>query len=147
MRTPSGPPFRADHVGSLLRPPELLRARAEHQAGRLSTEELRRVEDATIRDAVRMQQEIGLQGVTDGEFRRGSWHMDFLYQIGGVTKVQDNLTVQFRNESGAVEFTPAALRVTGKLKLERCIFGEAFQFLQSATSKTPKLTIPSPSMV
>src|SRR6202023_1022041 len=77
------PPFRADHVGSLLRPPELLRARSEHQAGRLSSEELRRIEDAAIRDAVRMQQEIGLEGVTDGEFRRGSWHMDFLYQIGG----------------------------------------------------------------
>jgi hypothetical protein len=71
-----GPPFRADHVGSLLRPPELLRARAEHQAGRLSAEELRRVEDDAIRDVVRMQQEIGLEGVTDGEFRRGSWHMD-----------------------------------------------------------------------
>src|ERR1700720_4217420 len=77
------PPFRADHVGSLLRPPELLRARSEHQTGRLSGEELRRIEDAAIRDAVRMQQEIGLEGVTDGEFRRGSWHMDFLYQIGG----------------------------------------------------------------
>src|SRR5438552_9191684 len=82
----SGPPFRADHVGSLLRPPELLRARAEHQAGRLSAEELHRIEDEAIADAVRMQQEIGLQGVTDGEFRRGSWHMDFLYQIGRVVQ-------------------------------------------------------------
>src|SRR5690348_12202173 len=66
------PPFRADHVGSLLRPPELLRARSEPQAGRLSGEELRRIVDAAIRDAIRMQQEIGLEGVTDGEFRRGS---------------------------------------------------------------------------
>jgi 5-methyltetrahydropteroyltriglutamate--homocysteine methyltransferase len=79
MRDVSGSPFRADHVGSLLRPPELLRARAEHQAGRLPAKELRRVEDSAIRDAARMQQEIGLEGVTDGEFRRGSWHMDFLY--------------------------------------------------------------------
>jgi 5-methyltetrahydropteroyltriglutamate--homocysteine methyltransferase len=71
-------PFRADHVGSLLRPAELVRARAEHQAGRISAEELRRAEDTAIRDAVRMQQEIGPQGVTDDEFRRGSWHMDFL---------------------------------------------------------------------
>ena len=86
MSDMSGPPFRADHVGSVLRPPELLRARAEHQAGRLSAEELRRVEDDEIRGVVRMQQEVGLQGVTDGEFRRGSWHMDFLYQIGGVAK-------------------------------------------------------------
>jgi 5-methyltetrahydropteroyltriglutamate--homocysteine methyltransferase len=86
MSDMSGPPFRDDHVGSLLRPPELLRTRSEHQAGRLSAEELRRVEDQAIRDVVRMQQEIGLAGVTDGEFRRGSWHMDFLYQIGGVAK-------------------------------------------------------------
>src|SRR6266403_2582310 len=93
------PPYRADHVGSLLRPPELLRARSEYQAGRLSGEELRRIEDAAIRDAVRMQQEIGLEGVTDGEFRRGSWHMDFLYQIGGVAKTDQALRIQFRNEA------------------------------------------------
>src|SRR5260370_17544216 len=80
------PPFRADHVGSLLRPPELLQARAERDAGRLSTEELRRVEDKAIQDVVRMQDEVGLLGVTDGEFRRGSWHMDFLYQIGGAAR-------------------------------------------------------------
>ena len=81
-----GPPYRADHVGSLLRPPELLQARAAHEAGRIADEELRRIEDDAIHDAVRMQQEIGLQGVTDGEFRRGSWHMDFIYQIGGISK-------------------------------------------------------------
>jgi len=82
MNAAVSPPFRADHVGSLLRPAELLRARAEHEVGRLSAEELRRTEDAAIRDAARMQEEIGLQGVTDGEFRRGCLHMDFLYQIG-----------------------------------------------------------------
>jgi 5-methyltetrahydropteroyltriglutamate--homocysteine methyltransferase len=71
MSDMSGPPFRADHVGSLLRPPELLRARSEHQAGRISAEELRRVEDAAIRDLVRMGQDVGLLGVTDGEFRCG----------------------------------------------------------------------------
>ena len=98
----SGPPFRADHVGSLLRPAELLRARAEHQAGRISAEELRRVEDAAIGDAVRMQREIGLEAVTDGEFRRGSWHMDFLYQIGGVAKTDQSVAhpVQERVRSG-----------------------------------------------
>jgi len=93
------PPFRADHVGSLLRPPELLRARAEHQASRLSAGGLRRIEDDAIRDGVRMQQEIGLEGITDGEFRRGSWHMDFLYQIGGVAKTDQTLRIQFRNEA------------------------------------------------
>src|SRR6202023_1022478 len=102
------PPFRADHVGSLLRPPELLRARSEHQAGRLSSEELRRIEDAAIRDAVRMQQEIGLEGVTDGEFRRGSWHMDFLYQIGGGAKNDPTPRIQVRKEAGPVRGAPRA---------------------------------------
>src|SRR5438128_5798828 len=100
MSDMSGPPFRADHVGSLLRPPELLRARAEHQAGRLSAAELRRVEDGAIRAAAQMQAELGLTGITDGEFRRGSWHMDFLYQIDGVARTDRTLSIQFRNESG-----------------------------------------------
>src|SRR5690242_5277607 len=131
MSDMAGPPFRADHVGSLLRPPELLQARAEREAGRLSAEELRRVEDASIRDAVRMQEEIGLEGVTDGEFRRGSWHMDFIYRIGGVGKSEQRLAVQFRNETGTVEFSPTAHRVNGKLSLGETIFGEDFGFLKS----------------
>jgi 5-methyltetrahydropteroyltriglutamate--homocysteine methyltransferase len=145
--TRAKPPFRADHVGSLLRTKAVLEAREAHKQGRLSAVELRRAEDDGIRQAVALQEDLGLDGVTDGEYRRGSWHMDFLYQVGGVTKVQDNLTVQFRNEQGVVEFTPAALRVTGKLKLEKCIFGDDFKFLQSVTKRTPKLTIPSPSMM
>ena len=149
MNEVSGPPFRADHVGSLLRPAELQRARKEHQAGRISAAELRRVEDAAIGDAVRMQREIGLQGVTDGEFRRGSWHMDFLYRIGGVGKSEQTLNIRFRNEGGAVEFNPAAHRVGGKLRLDETIFGEDFAFLKSVApaGTTPKLTIPSPSML
>jgi len=149
MSDMSGPPFRADHVGSLLRPPELLRARAEHQAGRLSTEELRRVEDATIRDAVRMQQEIGLQGVTDGEFRRGSWHMDFLYQIGGVAKTEQTLRIQFRNEGGPVEAALGGFRIGRRLSLDKTIFAEDFGYLKSVApaGTVAKLTIPSPSML
>jgi 5-methyltetrahydropteroyltriglutamate--homocysteine methyltransferase len=143
----SKPPFRADHVGSLLRPPALLRAREDLKAGRIGAGELRRVEDEAIRDIARLQEEIGLQAATDGEYRRASWHMDFLYQVGGVSKVQENITVKFHNEKGDIEFTPAALRVTGKLRLEKCIFGDAFQFLKSITRITPKLTIPSPSMM
>jgi len=141
------PPFRADHVGSLLRPPELLQAREQAKRNEISAEALREVEDRSIRDVVRMQEDIGLLGITDGEFRRSSWHMDFLYQVGGVTKVQDNLTVQFHNEKGDIEFTPAALRVTGKLELKKCIFGEDFKYLKSIARGTPKLTIPSPSMM
>ena len=142
------PPYRADHVGSLLRPKELLDARDEHKQGRISAAKLSEIEDAAIRNIVKMQEDVGLQAVTDGEFRRGSWHMDFLYQVGGVTKVQDDkLTVRFHNEKGDIEFTPPALRVTGKLRLEHCIFGEHFKFLKSSTRCTPKLTIPSPSMM
>jgi len=141
------PPFRADHVGSLLRPGELLRAREERALSRISETELRRVEDEAIRGAVKMQQDVGLEGITDGEFRRASWHMDFLYQIAGVSKSANNLKVQFHNEKGEIEFAPAGLRVSGKLKLEKTIFGEAFEFLKSVASATPKLTIPSPNMM
>jgi 5-methyltetrahydropteroyltriglutamate--homocysteine methyltransferase len=148
MTARTRPPFRADHVGSLLRSKEVLQAREDHKQGKLDAAALRKVEDKAIRDAVKMQEDIGLQVATDGEIRRGSWHMDFLYQVGGVTKVQDNLKVQFKNAQGVIEFTPAALKVTGKLKLDKTIFGEEFQFLKSATTKaTPKLTIPSPSMM
>ena len=145
----SGPPFRADHVGSLLRPPALLKAREEHQAGRITPAELRRVEDAAIRDVVRMQRAIGLDGVTDGEFRRGSWHMDFLYRIGGVTKTDQLLRIQFRNEAGPVEAALGAFRIGGKLTLDSTIFAEDFAFLKSEApaGTVPKLTIPSPSML
>jgi 5-methyltetrahydropteroyltriglutamate--homocysteine methyltransferase len=143
----SRPPFRADHVGSLLRPPELLQARERFKKSEISAAQLRTIEDTAIRDIVKMQEDVGLKGITDGELRRGSWHMDFLYQLGGVTKVQDNLKVQFHNEKGDIEFTPAALRVTGKLELKKCIFGEDFTYLKSIAKGTPKLTIPSPSMI
>jgi 5-methyltetrahydropteroyltriglutamate--homocysteine methyltransferase len=148
MSARAKPPFRADHVGSLLRPKALLQAREDHKQGKIDAAVLRRVEDEAIRGAVKLQQDVGLQSITDGEFRRGSWHMDFLYQVGGVTKIQDTMNLTFHNESGDIEFTPAALRVTGKLKLEKCIFGEAFEYLKSVTTQgTPKLTIPSPSMM
>ena len=88
------PPFRADHVGSLLRTPDVLQARDDFAHGRISAEDKRRIEDAAVRAVVRMQEDIGLQGVTDGEYRRASWHMDFIYQIGGITKAHDNLKVQ-----------------------------------------------------
>jgi 5-methyltetrahydropteroyltriglutamate--homocysteine methyltransferase len=141
------PPFRADHVGSLLRSPALLTARQDHADGRIGAAALRCVEDNAVRDAVKLQEDLGLQLVTDGELRRGSWHMDFLYQIGGVMKVQDNLKIRFQNERGGVEFTPAALRVTGRLRLDKTIFGDDFSFLKSATRVTPKLTIPAPSLI
>jgi len=142
------PPYRADHVGSLLRPPELLRAREAHAAGRLDADGLRAVEDEAIREVVRMQEEVGLQSATDGEFRRASWHMDFIYRLGGIHKAQDDLKVQFRNAEGTLEFTPAAARVEERVTLAEAIFADDFRFVQAtATTATPKLTIPSPSMV
>lgn len=142
------PPFRADHVGSLLRPERLLRAREEFAAGRLPAAELRAAEDESITEIVRMQEDVGLQSATDGEFRRASWHMDFIYSIGGVSKAPGNLAVHFRNPSGALEYTPAALRIDSKVRLEQTIFEDAFTYLQAQVkSATPKLTIPSPNMV
>ena len=145
------PPFRADHVGSLLRPARLHQARADFAAGRISADDLRAVEDEAIRDVVQMQHNVGLQSATDGEFRRATWHMDFIYQLGGIASATDeNLKVQFFNEDGTLEFTTAALKVHDKVRLEHTIFGDHFQALKSLTDQTgatPKLTIPSPSMV
>lgn len=142
------PPYRADHVGSLLRPKRLLDARAQHAAGEIEAAELRAIEDDAIRDVVRMQEEVGLKSATDGEFRRSSWHMDFIYQLGGVSKVADELKVTFHNEQGDIQFTPSGVRVDGKVHLQEPIFADAFAFLKdTVTTNTPKLTIPSPSMV
>ena len=96
-----------------------------------------------------MQEEVGLRSATDGEFRRTSWHMDFIYQLGGIDPADEKLTVQFFNEEGALEFTAAALRVHDRITLQETIFGDAFAFLQTQRRPraTPKLTIPSPSMV
>ena len=143
------PPFRADHVGSLLRPPELTRARAERAAGRISAAELRAVEDDAIRDAVALQERVGLQTVTDGEFRRGSWHMDFIYQLGGIERAESAFTSHFRNEQGEITFTPSGIEVTGRVHLDHPVFAEDFTFVREIAPEgmTPKLTIPSPSMV
>ena len=144
------PPFRADHVGSLLRPKQLLDARAEHAAGRLDAAGLREAEDTAIRDVVRLQQEAGLQTATDGEFRRTSWHMDFIYQLDGIDSTDEKLQVHFRNEQGDLDFESAALSVHDRVRLGDTIFGDAFSFLRETadgTGLTPKLTIPSPSMV
>jgi 5-methyltetrahydropteroyltriglutamate--homocysteine methyltransferase len=143
------PPFRADHVGSLLRPPALLRAREDHKAGRIDAAQLRGIEDEAIREAVKMQGEVGLKSATDGEFRRASWHMDFIYALDGISRAPGDLAVQFHNAQGDIEFTPAAMVVDGKLGVSETIFGDAFAFLQEAVGpgQTPKLTIPSPSMV
>ena len=144
----TSPPFRADHVGSLLRPAELLQARDGFAAGRIDAATLRGIEDEAIRGAVRMQEEVGLRSATDGEFRRASWHMDFIYRLDGITKEAGNLAVRFHNAAGAIEFTPAQHHITGKLGVSETIFGDDFRFLaDTVATAVPKLTIPSPSMV
>lgn len=148
MTVRTEPPFRADHVGSLLRPPKLLEARAQHAAGAIDADELRGIEDDAIRNVVRMQADVGLRSATDGEFRRTSWHMDFIYQLQGVSRTDENIAVHFRNAAGDLDFTSAALAVDGRIGLDHAIFGDDFDFLASVvTDATPKLTIPSPSMV
>jgi 5-methyltetrahydropteroyltriglutamate--homocysteine methyltransferase len=144
------PPFRADHVGSLLRPPALMRARARFKAGEIDGDALREVEDEAILGVIELQREAGLRSVTDGEFRRTSWHMDFIYSLGGIEQVQgESIHVRFHSEEGEYDYSPPAMRVADTVTLPRTIFAEAFTFLRDNAhpDQTPKLTIPSPSMV
>ncbi|WP_369141033.1 5-methyltetrahydropteroyltriglutamate--homocysteine S-methyltransferase [Modestobacter versicolor] len=146
----SGPPFRADHVGSLLRPQGLHDARARHAAGELDDAELRGIEDQAIADVVQLQADVGLQTATDGEFRRATWHMDFIYAIDGISKVAgEGRAVHFKNADGSIDWAPAGLHVDGPLSIDEPIFGADFTYLQSVVGpgQTAKLTIPSPSMV
>ncbi|HMF51206.1 MAG TPA: 5-methyltetrahydropteroyltriglutamate--homocysteine S-methyltransferase [Candidatus Saccharimonadales bacterium] len=143
-------PFRANHVGSLLRPPELIAARAKRAKGEISAAQLREVEDRSIRDAVKMQEDVGMPGVTDGEFRRTLWHADFLSQIAGVKVVEGLLpdsAKHFQNPGSDVQRSPTQFVVTGKLSHPRGIEVENFKFLASVTKNTAKQCIPSPSLV
>lgn len=150
MPSRDSPPFRADHVGSLLRPPELMHARTQFKAGRLDADELRAVEDDAILTVMALQRDAGLQTVTDGEFRRTSWHMDFIYALGGIEQVAgETMHVQFRSAEGEYDYAPPAMRVTSTVTLPETIFANAFAFVRdnAQAGQTPKLTIPSPSMV
>jgi 5-methyltetrahydropteroyltriglutamate--homocysteine methyltransferase len=137
------PPFRADQVGSLLRPAVLAAARAQFKQGALPADALRQVEDDSIRHIVEKQQSIGLRSITDGELRRDYWHIDFLRQLDGVT------ISAMANQSrfGGTEEQPPVATVTGKVGCSKPIMVDAFEYLQSVASGTPKVTIPSPSML
>src|SRR5262249_9006130 len=146
------PPFRADHVGSLRRPPELLRAREQHQQGTLSAESLREFEDRCIRDVAKVQEEIGLQAITDGEYRRNIWHADFLRQIEGVSVKEgvaevDGVGRKFRCGGQGIGRSPTRFYTSGPLKRSRGFETENFKYLASVTDRTPKLCIPSPTIV
>ncbi|WP_129794431.1 5-methyltetrahydropteroyltriglutamate--homocysteine S-methyltransferase [Sphingosinicella sp. CPCC 101087] len=140
-------PFRADHVGSLIRPDYLISARERRAAGEISDNELKEVQERAIREVVALQEGIGLKSVTDGEYNRGSWHTDFLLRFANVEPWQSNYKTTFHNEEGSVESKPHTVRVTGKLSRPQPIFVEDFRFLKSVTRETPKITIPSPSIM
>ena len=140
------PPFRADHVGSLLRPAELLAARDDFAAGKIDAAALTAVEDAAIRDAVKLQEDAGLRLATDGEFRREQWHADFLYAIGGIDRGALGTPVPVYTRDGQITWTPNVTEVTGPVRLEETIFGDHFTFLkETVTTAWPKITVPSPS--
>jgi 5-methyltetrahydropteroyltriglutamate--homocysteine methyltransferase len=143
----SRPPFRAEHVGSLLRPPQLVAAREQYRQGRISAEERAAVEDEAIREVVRAQEELGLEAVTDGEFRRESWHLDFLKQFSNVVVTASPISVSFSTEAGDIHRVPSALRVSGKLARPHPIFVDHFRFLRSVARAVPKISIPSPSVL
>ncbi|MEW6689370.1 MAG: 5-methyltetrahydropteroyltriglutamate--homocysteine S-methyltransferase [Pseudomonadota bacterium] len=136
------PPFRADQVGSLLRPKALAQAREKFRRNELSSRELRTLEDRFIIEAIHKQEAIGLEAVTDGEFRRDWWHLDFLSRLEGVATVA-NPGPKF----GAAGEQPPIASVTGKVGCSKPIMLEDFAFLKANSSKTPKFTIPSPSML
>lgn len=143
-------PFRANHVGSLLRPPELLEAREKHQKGEIGAADLREIEDRCIRDVVRMQEDVGMQGITDGEFRRTLWNADFLRQFDGIKVVEglsSDAAKQFQSPGSNVQRSPTQFVVTGKLGHPRGIETENFKFLAAVTKQTAKQCIPSPSLV
>jgi 5-methyltetrahydropteroyltriglutamate--homocysteine methyltransferase len=146
MSVRSRPPFRADHVGSFLRPATLLDARERNRKGEISRTQLRVVEDAAIRDIVIFQEDLGLQGITDGEFRRTYFHIDFLEQLAGI-ETKGGISVSFHSASGNVDFAPPVMHITGPVRHVKPIQLDDFTFLKSVTKRTPKVTIPSPTML
>ena len=144
----SHPPFRADHVGSFLRPPEVLAAREGHRYGTVSSTELRQVENRAIADLVRRQEQVGLEGITDGEFRRTFFHIDFLEKLDGVNTTYGEFFARFQRDDGTeVGFRPPTMHIDGPVRHARPIQGDDYDFLASQVSKVPKVSIPAPSML
>jgi 5-methyltetrahydropteroyltriglutamate--homocysteine methyltransferase len=148
------PPFRADHVGSLIRPEALIKAREQAEKKELPDAALQSIQQAAIRDVVRLQEELGLKVVTDGEFNRHSWHRDFMLKFANVQLMPSKLTVRFHSADGTRGHSPPTMQVTGKLarpkqgeQLGGGIFVDDFKFLVSIARATPKITLPSPTVM
>ena len=140
------PPFRADHVGSFLRPKALLEARDRFKRGEIDQAALRLVEDEAIRGIVRFQEDLGLQGITDGEFRRTYFHIDFLEQLAGI-ETKGGISVSFHSNSGNIDFAPPVMHIVDTVRHVKPIQRADFEFLKSVTKRRPKVTIPSPTML
>ena len=145
MQARTKPPFRADHVGSLIRPDALIKAREAAERGELASDELTRIQHDAIRGVVRLQEDLGLRLATDGEYNRTFWQRDFLLKFSNVEQVASKLTVRFHSAAGTRDHSPPSLRVTGKLARPHGIFVDDFKFLKSVAHGTPKITIPSPT--
>ena len=143
--TALNPPFRAEHIGSLLRPPAVLAARHQCADGLIDPVALRRVEDAAIADAVKQVEAIGMRAITDGEFRREFFHLDFLQRVGGVSIVGAIAAPNAKANENF--FTPPTLAVTGKLEHNEDIQVADYRYLAGVTTQTAKVSIPSPTMV
>jgi 5-methyltetrahydropteroyltriglutamate--homocysteine methyltransferase len=139
----TSPPFRADHVGSLLRPTELREARAKRECGEITSADLKTIEDRSIQAVIEKQEAIGLRGITDGEFRRAFWHFDFLEGLEGVEPYLPEQGIQFQGG----QTKPRALRVTSKIGVWRHPMLEHFRFLKGHAKGVAKMTIPSPSVL
>src|ERR1700736_1111778 len=137
------PPFRADHVGSILRSAPIKEARAKREAGAITAAQLKEVEDREIDKIVKKQEEVGLQSVTDGEYRRAWWHFDFFEGLTGVEGYTADHGIQFHG----VQTKPRAVRIVGKIGFDGHPMLEHFKFLKAHTGRTPKMTIPSPSVL
>jgi 5-methyltetrahydropteroyltriglutamate--homocysteine methyltransferase len=141
------PPFRADHVGSLIRPDALIAARQAAEANTIGAAELQRIQHDAIRDVVRMQESLGFRLATDGEYNRGGWQRDFLLRFANVATMPSRLTVKFHSQAGTREHSPPSMQIVGKLARPTPIFVDDFRFLASVAKVTPKITIPSPTIL
>lgn len=148
MSDQSKPFFRADHVGSLLRPKKLLEARASWKGGKLTFEALQNIEDEAIREVVKLQENVGLKAITDGEFRRENWWVDFISQIEGIVISEPDVSSEFKTDGGKGSgYIPKVVKTVSKITHNRSILDRDFETLLKHTKETPKVTIPSPTRI
>lgn len=145
MTTNGKPFFRADHVGSLLRPQSLLLARKEFTDGNLTREKLRQHEDAAIREAIILQEEVGLKAITDGEFRRENWWIDYISQVDGIKISTPDADAEFQTNTGASGYVPKVVLTSGPIGRTCTMLEDNFKFIASCTDRTAKVTLPSPT--